>query len=114
MRKTLLAVVLAFVVALSACGASSFDIEGTWRSVGDTGWGQAQPGAVIQFSDGKANLYSPSDTYAFYKEDDVYKLDVTGVLGGGGSFVVNIIDNDNIELLRGGQSDPAVVLERVS
>jgi hypothetical protein len=80
---------------------SSFDIRGTWKSVGDYGFGQAQPGAVIRFSDGECNLYSPRDTYAIYEDGGNIKLDATGLLGGTSSFRVVIVNNDNIELHTG-------------
>jgi|GEM_PF-2220302 len=91
----------------------SFEIRGTWKSVGSTGWGQAQPGAIILFAEGQANLYSPQDTYAFYKDTSGYRLDVTGLLGGSSSFRVTIVDNDNIELYSGSGSSAMVVLKRL-
>lgn len=76
----------------------SYDITGKWKSVGDSGFGQAQPGAIVVFDGNNCNFYSPKDTYAFYKEDDRYILDITSVLGESLSQTVNIIDNDNIEI----------------
>ncbi|MDR1953846.1 MAG: hypothetical protein LBQ21_05145 [Clostridiales Family XIII bacterium] len=78
-----------------------FVIEGKWKSVGDVGVGQAQPGAIIQFTGTECNLYSPRDTYAFYKEGDGYRVDATGLLGGTLSCKVVIVDKDNIELHTG-------------
>jgi hypothetical protein len=95
-----LLIAMATMAAVAAC-ASGFSIQGTWKCVGDDGWGQAQPGAVVQFGKDTANLYSPQDTYAFYKDGDSYRLDVTGVLGGTTSFEVNVLDDDNIELIEG-------------
>lgn len=112
-RGIFLAVLAALALALSACGGGSFDIKGTWKSVGESGWGQAQPGAVVVFGDGQANLYSPADRYAFYKDGDDYRLDVTGLLGGNHSFVVKVVDKNNIELYQSG-SEPVVVLTRMS
>jgi hypothetical protein len=77
---------------------SSFDIRGTWKSIGETGTGQAQPGAIVNFSDHECNLYSPRDTYALYMDGGKLKLDATGLLGGTPSFTVTVIDNDNIVL----------------
>ena len=50
------------------------------------------------FDGNNCNFYSPNDTYAFYKEDDRYVLDITSVLGESLSQTVNIIDDDNIEI----------------
>lgn len=76
----------------------SYDITGKWKSVGDSGFGQAQPGAIVTFDGNNCNFYSPNDTYAFYKEDDRYVLNITSVLGESLSQTVNIIDDDNIEI----------------
>ncbi len=76
----------------------SYDITGKWKSIGDSGFGQAQPGAIVIFDGNNCNFYSPNDTYAFYKEDDRYVLDITSVLGESLSQTVNIIDDDNIEI----------------
>lgn len=76
----------------------SYDITGKWKSVGDSGFGQAQPGAIVVFDGNNCNFYSPKDTYAFYKEDDRYVLDITSVLGESLIQTVNIIDDDNIEI----------------
>lgn len=112
-RSVLAAFLLPLLLALGACGSGSFSIEGTWKSIGDTGWGQAQPGALVQFSDGQANLYSPQDTYAFGKDGDDYVLEVTGLLGGTSRFLVTVVDKDNIELRTGADSAPSVTLKRV-
>ena len=77
---------------------SSFDIRGTWKNIGTTGTGQAQPGAIIYFADFECSLYSPRDTYAFYKDEYGYRIDATGLLGGTLSYRVVIVDNDNIIL----------------
>ena len=76
----------------------SYDITGKWKSVGESGFGQAQPGSIVVFDGNRCNFYSPNDTYAFYKEDDRYVLDITSVLGESLSQTVNIIDDDNIEV----------------
>lgn len=112
--RFLLGVVLAVValVTMTAC-SGGFNIQGTWRSVGTTGWGQAQPGAVVVFNgQGQANLYSPVDTYAFSKNGNSYSLSVTGMLGGTTTFRVEVIDNNHIDLYSG--STLRVKLERVS
>lgn len=76
----------------------SYDITGKWKSVGESGFGQAQPGAIVVFDGNNCNFYSPNDTYAFYKEDDRYVLDITSVLGESLSQSVNIIDDNNIKI----------------
>lgn len=81
---------------------SSFIIEGKWKSVGTYGFGQAQPGAIVTFDGVHCNLYSPSDTYAFYKSGDTFVLDCTGVLSGTEKFTVKIVDDNNIDLYSGG------------
>ncbi len=50
------------------------------------------------FDGDNCDFYSPNYTYAFYKEDDRYVLDITSVLGESLSQTVNIIDDDNIEI----------------
>jgi len=114
MRRYFMITLTVLTLALSACGGGSFDIKGSWKSVGDSGWGQAQPGAIVQVGDGQASLYSPADRYAFYKDGDNYRLEVTGLLGGNFTFLVKVIDKNNIELYREGGSEPVVVLTRVS
>lgn len=76
----------------------SYDITGKWKSIGSSGFGQAQPGAIIIFDGIHCNFYSPYDTYAFYIDEGSYVLDTTSVLGENLSFTVKIIDNDNIEV----------------
>ena len=81
---------------------SDYTIEGKWKSVGDYGFGQAQPGAIVVFDGTHCNVLSPEDTYAFYKQDEDFVLDCTSVLSGTESFVVKIVDEDNIDLHNGG------------
>ena len=78
-----------------------FYIEGKWKNIGDDGFGQAQPGAIVAFDGTHCNYYSPYDTYAFYYDGSNYRLEVVGLLGDTCSFTVNIIDNDNIEVIDG-------------
>lgn len=89
-------------------------IEGKWKSVGDTGWGQAQPGAIVIFNGTEANLYSPRDTYALEKTSSGYLLTVTGLMGGSTTFSVKVVDANNIALYSSKGSAPDVVLRRVS
>ena len=92
---------------------SSFDIQGNWTVTGGPGYGQAQQGAIISFSDdGHCNLYSPYDTYSFSKSGSNYQLSVTGVLGGNDSFDVIVSGNDTIDLRQGGQT--VVTMQRTS
>ncbi len=91
---------------------SDFSIEGKWKSVGDNGFGQAQPGAIVVFDGTHCNFYSPSDTYALYREDEKWRLDCTDFLFANTvSFTVEIIDSDNIYVYYG--SD-ATQLRRVN
>ena len=65
-RKYIIHFVLICVlgVFLTACSfAESINIEGKWKVVSDSGFGQAQPGTIIAFDGTNCNLYSPSDTY---------------------------------------------------
>jgi len=104
---------LLLLTSLTACSGGSFDIQGSWKTVGGSGFGQASQGAIIRFANGQANLYSPQDTYAFYKEGSDNLLEVTGIFGGTTTFRVDIISNNKIELYLGGESSPRVILERV-
>ena len=95
----------AYAIQLSGSPDSSnvqgFSIIGTWKSVGEEGVGQAQPGAIIVFADYECNLFSPRDTYALYKDGDTLRLDATGLLGGTLECSVIVVDNDHIELYSG-------------
>lgn len=76
----------------------SYDLTGKWKSIGESDFGQAQPGAIVIFDGSRCNFYSPSDTYAFYYDGDKYVLDVTSPLGESLSWTVNIIDDNNIKI----------------
>ena len=78
-----------------------FSIEGKWKNVGETTWGQAQTGAIIVFDGKNCNYFSPNDTYAFYKDGDNYKLDCTSPLGDTISSTVKIVDDNNIDIYSG-------------
>ena len=81
---------------------SGFSIEGKWKSVGDSGFGQAQPGAIVTFDGTNCNFFSPKDTYALYQDGDTYKLDVTSYLFADTlTFTVNAIDEDHIVITSG-------------
>lgn len=78
---------------------SDFSIVGSWKSVGDSGFGQAQPGATVTFDGKHCNFYSPYDTYHFYQEDGQWNLSCKNVLWQDVvDFTVEIIDNDNINI----------------
>lgn len=95
--------VLVFVLFIK--GNSSFSIEGKWKNTGDVGYGMAQPGSIIVFDGEHCNFYSPSDTYAFYKDNDGYHFDLTGYLFGENiSFSAKVVNNDHIELYYGSQT----------
>lgn len=80
---------------------SDYNIEGTWRNIGTGTFGQINSDSVVLFDGGRCNIYSPSDTYAFYPEGDHYVLQVTGLMGGDHSFIVYIIDKNHIDLVKG-------------
>ena len=80
---------------------ADFSIEGKWKNVGETTWGQAQTGAIIVFDGKNCNYFSPNDTYAFYMDGDDYKLDCTSPLGDTISSTVKIVDDNNIDIYSG-------------
>ncbi len=78
---------------------SGFSIVGSWKSVGDWGFGQAQPGATVTFDGEHCNFYSPYDTYHFYQEEGKWKLSCKNFLWQDVvDFTVEIIDDDNINI----------------
>ena len=110
-RKILFLISLAMLtVLLAACG-SKFEIEGKWKSVGDYGFGQAQPGNIVSFDGTHCNFFSPMDTYALSENGDTYTLDVTSLLGDSLSFSVEVVNKDNIKLTFGSNTTE---LQRVS
>lgn len=76
----------------------SYDITGKWKNIGESGFGQAQSGAIIIFNGNRCNFYSPSDAYAFYLDEDRYVLSLTSLLGESMAKTVYIIDDDNIKI----------------
>ncbi len=80
---------------------SSYSIEGKWKNVGTYTFGQVGAGAIVVFDGTHCNFYSPSDTYAFYEKQLAYKLDITSALGETLSFVVRIVDENNIDIYNG-------------
>ena len=90
---------------------SGFSIEGKWKSIGDSGFGQAQPGAIVAFDGTNCNFFSPKDSYTLYQDGDTYKLDVTSYLFADTlTFTVNTIDEDHIVITSG---QTVTELERV-
>lgn len=82
--------------------SGDFAIEGSWQSVGVSGFGQAQPGVIVTFDGTHCNFYSPYDTYAFYQEDGQWKLDCTSfIFSETLNFSVEIIDGDSINIYYG-------------
>ena len=90
---------------------SDFSLVGTWKNTGSSGFGQAQPGAIVVFDGANCNFFSPRDTYAFYEDGGSYRLDTTSFLFAETlSFTVKIIDQDQIEVNTG---SPPTTLKRV-
>lgn len=84
--------------AVSYIMPDDYSIEGKWKSIGDSGFGQAQPGTVVAFDGIHCNFFSPQDIYAFYNNGSEYVLDVASMLGDSLSFTVKIIDDDRIDI----------------
>ena len=81
---------------------SNFNIKGKWKNIGTYTFGQVQSGAIVAFDGKNCNVYSPQDTYAFYKDGDSYTLDCTSLLFSETiSFKVKIVDKDNIHIYYG-------------
>ncbi len=100
--------ILAFccLLLLSGCGheeehEEEFAIEGQWKNVGEYTFGQVQEDAIIDFDGKECNLYSPSDTYSFYKNKngDNYTLECTSLAFSETlKFDVEVIDSGHINL----------------
>lgn len=80
---------------------STFSIEGKWKNVGTSTYGQVQSGAIVAFDGTHCNVVSPQDTYAFYKSGDNWRLDCTTLLGETLSFTVKTVDENNIDIFFG-------------
>ena len=80
---------------------SSLSLEGKWKNVGSSTYGQVQSGAIVAFDGTHCNVVSPQDTYAFYKNGDSWRLDCTTLLGDTLSFTVKTVDEDNIDIYFG-------------
>ena len=90
---------------------SNFIIEGKWKNIGEETVGQIQAGSIVAFDGKNCNVYSPADTYAFYKNGENYRLDCTSMLFSDTlSFTVKIVDDNHIDLYTGGRY---IELERV-
>ena len=69
-------------------------------------------GQEVVFDGTNCNVFSPADTYAFYKDGDYYRLDCTSFLFAETlSFKVGIVDNDHIDIFYNGPE--YVELQRV-
>lgn len=90
-----------------------FSIIGSWKSVGNYGFGQAQPGAIVIFGPKHCNFYSPNDTYTFSYVGNTGELKCINWIFRDDVevFSVDIIDNDNITITHG--KEYTTVLERV-
>ena len=77
---------------------SDFVLEGKWKNIGSTTYGQVQSGAIVAFDGTHCNFVSPQDTYAFYKDGKNWKLDCTTLLGDTLTFTVKTIDKDTIDI----------------
>ena len=74
-----------------------FSIIGAWKSVGEYGFGQAQPGSIVIFDEDTCNFYSPQDTYEFNLVNGHWVLKTRNVLWGDEiTFDVEVIDENNI------------------
>ena len=119
-RKSKLLLILAvavLAVLLTGCGmqkkaGQGFSLTGTWKSVGASGFGQAQPGALVTFDGSKCNFYSPYDTYALYRDNGKLVLGITSFLFSENlTFEVQVLDADRIRVIYG--SSVAAELKRV-
>ncbi len=98
-RRYAALLLLVLILTLTACGGKGFSIEGKWKNVGSATFGQVQQGSIVIFDGKNCNVYSPKDTYAFYKDGKQYRLDCTGLLFAENlSFTVKVVDKNNIEL----------------
>lgn len=98
--------------SISISQFENYSIEGTWKNVGSTTFGQAQAGSIIIFDGTHCNYFSPYDTYAFYAENGQWVLDCTSyIFADTLNFLVDTIDENTINIYYG--SD-AVQLKRVS
>ena len=101
-RIVLLALLCVLCVFLSACG-DSFSIVGKWKSVGNYGFGQAQPGAIVIFEENYCNFFSPRDTYSLTKNGSDYTLYTTSFMSTATlSFNVTVKDNNHITIYYNG------------
>ena len=92
--------------------SNDFTIEGTWKNVGPTTFGQAQLGSIIVFDGTHCNYYSPYDTYVINCENGQWILDcVSYIFAETLRFRVDIVDEDTIDIYYG--SD-AVRLTRIA
>ncbi len=81
---------------------ADISLVGVWQSVGETGFGQAQPGAVITFGTDTCDFFSPNDSYELYKENGKTVLACTSyIFAETLEFTVDAIDDDNVVITYG-------------
>ena len=91
---------------------TEFSLVGTWQSVGDTGFGQAQPGAIIRFDEDTCNFYSPNDSYVLYQRDGQVYLECTSyIFAETLTFPVDASDPNLVRITYGGT---VTTLQRVN
>jgi len=113
-RKSALVVlcVVAAAVVLAGCGLRPFSIQGVWKVIGGPGYGQAQPGETVLFTDKNCGFYSPFDDYTLTKQGSDYQLSIKGPLDAtSDSFVVRVTDNNHISIYR--ESELLVEMQRL-
>ena len=87
-------------------------IVGKWKSIGEYGFGQAQPGAIVAFDGTNCNFFSPMDTYAFYQSGSDYILECTSFMSTDTvTFTVKVIDEDHIDVMQGGYTTELMRVE---
>jgi len=106
------ALLVGVVMGVAGC-SSSFDLTGTWDSVGDTSWTQTYPGAQVTFSDGSADLGVYKGDYRLYREGDVSTLQIRTFSHGQVFYRVVVVDDDTIELYIPLRDEPQIILQRV-
>ena len=99
----------------SGNSVKNFQIEGTWKNIGNDTCAQIQHGSVVKFDGTNCNVYSPMDTYAFYKDGSNYHLTCTSFFAHDSmEFVVTVKDKNHISMDYYGRGETVVELERVS
>lgn len=99
----LVVLVTALVLTVAGCqDGASFTIEGKWKNTGSYTFGQAQSGSIVSFDGTNCNVFSPRDTYAFYRDGSDYKLECTSLLFSQNvTFTVKVVDQDHMQIYYG-------------